>query len=672
MLLKNFFIGCMAFIGLAISAKAQDFVFSSQASAQKVGLEDQFQLTFSLQNAGRVNDFNAPSFSGFQVLGGPFQSSQESISQVNGRMERTSTVQLTYLLKPRKTGKLTIKGAVATVNNHTYTSNDVHIQVVPGSIINQNRQPQARRSNPNPFDDPFFDEIRKQQQQMQQQMRQMMQQAFGGNGSHQQPGSRLPEPDPKTMGEANLKDNIFIKVTVDNQHPYVGQQINTSYKLYTRLPMNMSLTQLPSLNGFWSEDYDLPSVPKPVIERINGKEYQVFLLKKSALFPQHEGTLTLDPAKAEGTVRVLRKNKSTKSQHPFSTFFMDDPFFDDDAFGAYLYQDIRTKLASTPIAIKVQPLPKEGQPESFTGAVGQFTLGAKIDSSAVRQGGSVNLTLTLKGVGNFKLIGNPAIEFPEALNALAPVINDSITQRTPAIVGQKTFVYNLSPQEPGDWEIPAVVLSYFDPTTKSYKTLKTEPIRLKVTRGPVQPEIENKEVLADIHPLMLLAPTIGRSNDFDSWIWWLYPITLGLFVFGIWRQKRKENQLANEDLWRYKKANKVAWKRLSAARRLINKKEVGLAFYEEVSKAVWLYLSDKLHLPISDLSKENIADRLRAKEVPQAQIEQIHHLICECEMALYSPEGEKGQKNKILDEAAQLIGELEQRLKRKAQPHLVS
>lgn len=654
---------------------AQEMVFSTEPSANKVGLNDQFQVSFVLQNARNVSGFQAPSFKGFHVLAGPIQSSQSSYTQINGRMQQQSSIRLSYVLQAETKGSLTIDGATVTVDGQNISSNPVTIQVVSGSLANSHRA--QRRQDDDPFaDDPVFQAMQQRSRQiqrmMQQQMQQMQQQMGGG-------APAMPrQQDMADMDEKNLKNNVFIKVIVDNTHPYVGQQITASYKLYARLPMNMNLTQLPSLNGFWSEDFNIPMPPKPTVEKINGKEYQVFLLKKSALFPQHAGSLILDPAKAAGIVRVIEQSKSQNSladDPGFGSLFMNDPFFNNGYFSRYQYRDVRTELSSKPVTINVQELPVTGQPESFTGAVGHFTVHATLDSTVLYAGNSTNFTFTVAGSGNFKLIGSPVIHFPNALSAMNPLVTDTITGRSPDITGKKTFSYSLSPQEPGSYTIPAISFSYFDPTTKTYKTTQTRPVTLtvKAGKGNAGQNIAATKI-ADIHPNRTTLPlsSAGSLLFVASPLYWsIYLLAVILFGLALWWHKRKRDMAANSVLWKNKKANKVAWKRLAIARKLLPEQGAHTAFYEEVSKAVWLYLSDKLNIPLSGLSKENIAGKLNTEGVDAGVIEQTQNVISECEMALYSPSGGTKQRAQTLDNAAELIGALEEYLgKKKTEKHV--
>ncbi len=661
MMLKKSFVWIFILIGLHISAFAQEVVFTAQVSSQRVGTKDQLQVTYTLSNARDAGNFQPPSFSGFSIEGGPYQSNNTSINVVNGQTRQTSSVSLTYVLRPLRAGSVTIPPAKVDVGGKTVTSNSLKLDVVNGSIAGGGR-PQQRGADP--FDDDPFAAMRMMQQRMMQQQQQYRQQQ---NQARQQQNAEM-----QSLDEKNVSKNIFIRVDVDKTNPYVGEQITASYKLYTRLPMTVNLTQLPSLNGFWSQDFQIPNPPKAREEVVNGQRYQVFLLKRSALFPQQDGPLELDAAKAEGVVRVLQqvKGRNPYADDPmFGSFFMDDPFFNDDAFVGYNYKDVPVKLSSPPVKINVRPLPTQNQPASFTGAVGDFNIQASLDKKTLSTDDVATLTFSVSGSGNLKLIGNPKIAFAGELGVSDPLVTDTITGRNPAITGSKIFTYTISPQMPGDFTIPPIPFSYYDVSSGQYKTIQTQPFKIQVTKGKnYNPSVaKDKAVPGDIHDITKgdlqtgAAPTpfAGRPG---YWLLYLLPL-LAFSGLLIWK-RRQDVYADNAALFRNKKANKIAWKRLATARKLLPQQE-HKAFYEEVSKAIWLYLSDKLGIPISNLSKDNVASELEHKQVPAGQIEKVSHLILECEMALYSPSGGQKQRQHTLDEASTVIGALEQVLKTK-------
>lgn len=618
---------------------AQSMSFSAQTSAEKVGASDVFQLSFILKNAPSNTQYKPPSFSDFIVRQGPSQSQSSEINFTNGVREQSSTVQVSYILQPRKVGKFKIDPLEIIIGDKHYFTNAVNIEVVKGSVAqNQRRQPNGMDPFGNQSNDPFSQRANQMMQQMQQQMQQMQQSLMGGVKPGSMSDPRMQQ-DRSDFDQKNIQKNIFIKVEVDKTKPYVGEQITAKYKLYTRLNMNMQLTQLPSLNGFWSEDFKLANPPKPSIETVNGREFNVFVLKKSALFPQQSGKLVLDPAKAEGMVQILE---------------------------GYTPTDLKTSVESTPINIQVQPLPTKNQPKNFTGAVGNFTISSSVDSNIVSTDNGTTLHFVIKGSGNLKLIGTPNIHFPNELGISDPQIIDTILRRTPDIAGEKEFNYFVSPQHAGNFTIPAIEFSYFNPATKQYVTLKTNPIKIKVNQGKNSQSVVN-ESTQDIHNIITAPLTIYKSNfDLVSKTWYrgLYFLALIIFVLLMLLNAKKRKEQSNIAGFKLKKANKIAWKRLATARKLLNTKEPVL-FYDEVSKAIWLYLSDKLGLPISILSKENIVEKLAQRNINPAKVEKVNSLLSECEMALYSPIGGLLQKQHTLNNATELIGILESDLKKK-------
>ncbi len=655
-MIRKGFIWMLLLVFFQLPAFAQEMVFSAQANVQKVGTKDQFQVTYTLTNASGAANFRPPSFSGFSIVGGPYQSNSSSTSIINGQVKQSSSVNITYVLTPYKTGTVTIPPAKVEFNGRDVSSNALTIQVINGSVMQQ-------RGN-DPYgeeEDPFAAMRRFQQQMMQQMQQQRPRQQVRPNQNAEL----------ESMSEKNIGKNIFIKVDVDKTNPHVGEQITVSYKLYTRLAMSVNLTQLPSLNGFWSQDFEIPNPPKPKEEIVNGQRYQVFLLKKTALFPQQDGTLELDAAKAEGVVRVIQqvKGRNPFADDPmFGSFFMDDPFFNDDMFSGYNYKDVPVKLSSQPVKINVRPLPAADQPASFTGAVGNFNVKAALDKNALSTDEAATLTFTISGSGNLKLIGNPKVEFPAELGAYDPQITDTITSRNPAITGSKIFAYSINPQTPGDYTIPAIPFSYYDPASGTYKTLSTEPIKVHVTKGKnyTNDLAKGKKLPGDIHDIDKRLSKWESSKPIAGqlWYWTFYILGTGALIGLLIRRRKMDEYASNQALFKNKKANKVAWKRLSAARKLLPQHQ-HKEFYEEISKAIWLYLSDKLGIPLSHLSKDTMEMELENKQVPIPQIDRVKRLVLECEMALYSPSGGQQQRQHTLDEAVGVISELESVLRNK-------
>lgn len=655
-MLKTVFLYIVLLLG-ATNAMAQDVVFSAQATAEKMGIEDQVQIQYTIKNTQDIKrlgpDHNELS-KDFHILGGPF-TSQSSQIYVNdkGQMAQSMSVSMTYVLQPKHTGKLTIPAAIAQTNaGDTYKSNSVPIEVVKGSIAPPPQQQQRRRD---PFfDDPFEAMMRQRQRQMQ--------------ALQQQRGNRRQQ-QPQPAEELNLDKDLFIKVVVDKNKVHVGEQITASYKLYARVPMNVNISKLPSLNGFWTQDFDMPKGKiTPVEEIVNGERYQVFTLKKSALFPQQTGTLELDPAEAEGVARVVQKiQQDPFFQNSFGSLFMDDPFFNDDFFSTMAYRDVPVKLKSSPVKIQVEPLPEKGKPEHYGGAVGAFTIESSLDKKSITTDDVVNLKLTISGSGNIKLIEAPVLELPNGLTSYDPAIVDTITGRSTTISGSKIITYTITPRTPGDYDIPSIPFSYFNTRTGKYVTLNTEPAKLHVDMGKGYKQDAHKEIaLTDIHDINTgVLPGAALSSKpviLTVGYWSLYAVPLFAFI-GILAWKRREDELSKDVVsLKRRRANKIALKRLTTAKALLQKNEK-TPFYEEVSKAIWLYLSDKLNIPLSSLSRDNVWDALQSRDIDRDMQKQVERVMDECETALYAGSSGAQQMSQTYNDAVEVISKLEESFK---------
>lgn len=649
---RNTFL-CLLLLVCSCSAIAQNVVFTAAAGAGKMGLKDQVQIQYTIQDVNELQNVTPVGINNdFNVLGGPYSSQSTQVSFVNGKMTQSKSVSITYVVQPKRIGNLVIPPAIAKDGSgRVYQSNPLNIQVINGSVM-----PQAQARQRDPFDDEWQDPFEKLLQQRQQQLQALRQQQ---SQAMQQQQQETP------VNSEEINKNLFIKVVVDKSKVHVGEQITASYKLYARLPMNVQISKLPSLNGFWTQDFEMPkSNIKPVEEVIDGKKYQVFTLKKSALFPQQTGMLELDPAEAEGIARIMQqaRQRNPLADDPFASFFMGDPFFNSDFFGSS-YKDVKVHLKSSPVKITVTPLPDDSKPAEFGNAVGRFTIAGKIEKTELTTDDVANYKLTITGSGNLKLIEAPKFNMPNGLDVYDPQIVDTITGRSTAISGSKIITYAIAPRTPGDYTIPALAFSYFDPQTGKYTTLSTEPVKLHVKQGKGYKGSNFKQTaLTDIRnietrPLKQLSFN-SRPLFFSVIYMSMYLLPMLLFV-GIAAWRRREDELSKDSvLLRNKRANKVALKRLTTAQKLLQQNQKQ-PFYEEVSKAIWLYLSDKLSIPLSSLSRERAQEALTARNVPAVLQQKIEAVINDCEVSLYAGFG-SSQMNQTYHDAVDVISKLEE------------
>lgn len=653
-------------VGCRCQTLAQNVVFSAAASASKIGVRDQVQVQFTLRDAENPQSITPPSTNDFAIVGGPYQSTSSSTQVANGHYVTSQAITLTYVLQPRHEGTFTIPPVIAKdAAGHSFQSNAITIQVVPGTMQQQQRR-QASRFDPFGDDDDVMAMMQRMQQMQQQQM-QAIQQMQQRRAQQQQMPAQPQQPQQDVpVNDDEVKKDLFIRVAADKSKVHLGEQVTISYKLYSRIPMQMGISKLPSLNGFWTQDFDIPKQAKPTEEVVDGKKYQVFLLKKSAIFPQQTGTLELDPAEAKGVARIVQqvKRRMSDMMDPFGagTLMMNDPVFNNTFYNTLAYKDVQVHLKSTPIKITVTDLPEKGKPEDFGGAVGKFSIASKIDKQDLTTDDVATFTLNISGSGNLKLIETPKLVLPNGLNTYDPVVIDTITGRSTTISGSKIISYVITPNAPGDYDVPSISFTYFNPQSGTYTTEHTQPIRLHVKPGKMGGSKPGGPVAyQDIHEIVKqpIYRLISKHNPllFTAGYWSMYAMPLLAFI-GMIVWKRKEEEEAKDTIGlRRKRANKIALQRLLTAKKLLDKQDKK-PFYEEISKAIWLYLSDKLSIPLSALSRETAKEAMTARRVPETLQKSVEDVIWECETALYATGGSK-QMASTYEEAIKVISDLE-------------
>lgn len=621
------------FLGIFVfHLQAQEIRFVTMPAATRVGVQDVFEVQYSIQNASAIESFSLPNLNDFQIVGGPNKSTNVNIS--NG--QRSYGVDLVYYMKAKRKGRCVLPGGVAVVNNgRQIRSNSVVIEVIEGKIARPSTS--ARSNDPfddDPFgDDPFgdnvFREMERQQREIQEQIRRMQQQMNQALGV--EPDRRI---NPSNqIDPSHVNENIFIKVDVDKTKVTLGEQVTASYKLYTRLPIHMNITKLPALVGFWSQDFDLPDPPQARGEVMNGKVYTVYELKRTALFPTQIGRLELDPAEAK-SIELLNDNQ------PLT-------------------------VRSNPVSIEVVELPNAFKPLNFNGAVGQYSLESNIDKTEVTTDDAVTITLRISGTGNLKLIDIPKLNLPKNVDEFDTKVFDTITNTNNIIAGYKTFTYTFNPKEAGTLTIPAAEFVYYDSKEHVYKKLLGQSYILHVTPGTNKESATASKLPRDIHDIDANPGSLSKHSSvvlFTHPLYWTgFGLPLLAYIFFLAYRKREDNLQGNVVLLKNKKANKIALQRLVTAEKYLKQTAQG-PFYEETSKAVWLYLSDKLNIPLSNLSKERAAVKLTEHQIPSEIQVELFRITDECEMALYARDSGSLRMHQTYNDAFKLIGKLEERL----------
>jgi len=627
-------------LGIVSRLQAQEFKFTTSVSNTKVALDEPFQIQFMLENAPEVSSFTPPSFKDFDVLQGPSQMQGQSI--MNGR--RSEYIALIYVLQAKRVGNFTLPGATARTNGNVVHSNPVTIEVVKSA---RNFGPQQQQAMPQTALPPSRNN------------RQDDMEGVLKNGEDV---------------NAKLKKNIFVKVDVDKTSLYEGEQLTATYKLYTRLPTNSSVTKVPAFKGFSAKDIELPNPPQATEELVNGIPYKVFIIRKTLLFPLQSGALELDPVEVDNHVRLVKLVKKNKraAHDPFGDAFNDpfnDPFFDDFFNRPEVsYEDVPYKIQTPPVKINVKPLPVDSRPVSYTGAVGKFNMTATIDKQNLSTDDALTLKVVISGQGNVNLLNAPKLDVPASFEKYDPKVTDNIEKNSNPLSGSRQFEFALMPLEAGEQTIPPIEFAYFDAASNSYKTLRSPAFAVHVTPGKQTKKekedfSENKNAITSNFSGQLEWIKEKRSLFTSPWFYILLLFPVLILIAALFYRRKQDYRQNNAAFLKHRYANKVALKRLELAARYL-KEGKDKAFYEETSRAVWGYLSNKLHIPFADLSKQLIQDRLSQQQINGANTIKLFDLLDNCEMALYTPSHNNDKMQGTYQQAVDVISQLEDELQR--------
>ena len=599
---------------MALVAMAQDVEFKASAPAQVI-MGRPFQLTYSVNQ--RAKDLRAPEFTDFDYIAGPYTSQSSSTSFVNGKRTSSFNLTYTYTLIANKEGTFTISPATIKVDGEQYTSNGVRIIVLPADQPNN-----VSAGNTNTV-----------------------------GQTSQRPASSQND----NVSEAN----IFVRTLVSKTRVREQEAILLSYKLYfagVDVAQFTNNTRIPEFKGFLKQEIESGEI-QTELEHYNGRNYQTAILYRTLLFPQRSGDITIEPAQFEAVLRVQNRAQVR------SIF--------DDFFGSYTA--VNKPITAPGVTIHVLDLPAN-KPAGFSGGVGQFNLTSKISGTELNANEAVTLTLTIQGAGNMKLLKTPMVDWPEGFEVYDPKVTNNFKTTTAGVSGTKTIEYLAIPRAGGTYTIPPVRFAYYDTQEQDYRTITTPEYTLNIERAANEDatamvvnnfvQKENIQQLGTdiryIHTAeqMPVADASSRAIRFGSLLFWLcyaIPSLLAALLFVIFRKKIKEN--ADMTRVRYKKANKVAQRRLKVAEQLLkqNKKD---AFFEESERAAWTYLSDRLSIPTAQLNKENIAQILSNKGVSDMIIQEMMHVLSTAEFARYAPTSDHAMQE-VYEDTIKIINQLE-------------
>lgn len=574
---------------------AQSDVTFKTICKKQVAVGEQFQVSYELNGDGK--DFKSPNFNNFEVIGGPFSSTSSSIQVINGSVSRTNTQTYSFHLRAIKEGHFTLPQASITVDKKRVTSEPLEIDVVASSN--------------------------------------------GDNGS---------STSSQTKTALNNKE-VFLEAVPNKKKVYLGEQIVLTYKIFFTIPISqLSISGAPSYTGFWTKDItnNNGSLQQSSIIR-DGQQYNVATIQEIVLFPQKTGELTIDPLNISCLAQIRQERNRSRGYDPFEDFF-------GDVMGSS-YTNIRKEIKSQPIKIEVEPLPNNDKPSDFKGAVGQFTFTSKIDKTELKANEAFTFTLTVSGKGNIELLELPKPAFPPDFEVYDPKITSSIKDNALGISGSKKAEYIVIPRVSGKFDIKGTSFSYFDPSLRKYVTLNSNDFEVTVdksdaTQGggniyaPGQADIKYlgsdiRHINTNNSKLNITGTTFFMSPLYIT----AMAVMIIIFIVAIIIYKKLSKLNKNQVMMRNKKATKVAKKRLTNAYNHIKNNNHN-GFYEDLSQALWGYISDKLNISRSQLSIDSVKEVMTNNDITEDVITEFVDLLNSCEFARFAP----GDPNKKMDE----------------------
>lgn len=601
---KALYIFALIFIASANIVNAQ-VTFRASAPASVVKGE-QFRLVYTLNKTGR--DLRLPEMKGFEVIFGPATSTSYSQSTVNGKTTSESSVSYTYTVIAQEEGSFDIEPASITVDGANYKSNSIKLNVLPPDKKSESQQDNTSSSAQS------------------------------------------------SAGAPNIGANdAFIRAIISKNGVYEQEGFTVTFRLYSVYgQIYFEGAEFPEFDGFMSEEIPISSNQQLKMERYNDRNYYTADIKKSLLFPQRSGKITIPSGKLETVFTVPSGRK-------VSTFFGSQE----------VMAEVKKTLVTNPVTVDVKALP-EGKPLNFSNAVGTYTMNSTISTQQTSANEAITITLEIAGTGNGKLIRNPIVDFPTNFETYDPTVNNDFQVSANGLTGTRKIEYLSIPRYEGKYDIPAIEFSYFDTNSKTYKTLKSPEYNLDIAKGDPSKAAastyisqQSVKVEDDIRFIKTDTPVFQSKDSYFAgsmgyWFWYIIPASLFAAFAVIYRKRAKEN--ANITLTRTKRANKMAIKRLRVAEKFLKQHDKE-KFYDEVLRALWGYFSDKLSMPLANLTKDNIESELSSHGIESSLITKFTDILNTCEFARYAPAEGDAAMDKLYNETINAIGEMESKLK---------
>ena len=588
------------------------------STPSRVEAGENFRVSFKVTTQD-VDDFRSGLHSTdvVEVIAGPYTSSESSFQMVNGHTSSSSSITYTYTLYAAKSGVYNIPAAHARVGGKQISSRPAKVTVVGSAQGRGNNSPKMHEDDNYP-------------------------------------------PHMKAAGSAISGRDLFIKVSANKRKVYEQEPILLTYKVYTLVDLTQLEGKMPELTGFHTQEIPLPQQKSFHIERVNGKPYRTVTWSQYVMYPQMTGKMEIPSITFKGI--VVQQNRSVD---PFEAFFN----------GGSGYVEVKRNIVAPSIKIDVLPLPHK--PANFSGGVGKFNISAQLNKNELKAGDPLSLRIVVGGIGNLKLIKQPVVNFPKDWDKYDPKVTDKTKLTSNGLEGNMIYDILAVPRNQGHYTIPPVELTYYDTSLNQYKTIKTQSFEIEVAKGDGSRSSVvdySKDQPKDIKDIKKgEAELHSVDNFFFGSVGYLMSLLIPFAAFVALLVIFRNRAIDNADLVKMKgkKANKIATKRLRQANKLMLAGKTN-EFYDEVLRALWGYVGDKLNMPAEKLSRENISEKLQSHNVDDNTISKFLSAIDDCEMMRFAPGDPEGNMNKTFESAMTAIMEIENVMKKKSNKAKVS
>lgn len=575
----------------------------------QVSVGENFRLVYTIdtQNAKDFRIGDIPE--ALEIITGPYTSKQTSYMMVNGHTTGSSSITFTFILCATKNGVYTIPPAHITANGKRLSSRNAKVKV-SGESQNTGGAPRMHDDSDNMSD-------------------------------------------LRDAGTPISGKDLFIKVSANKKRVHEQEPILLTYKVYTLVDLTQLEGKMPDLTGFHTQEIPLPQQKSFHIERVNGRPYKCVTWSQYVMYPQMTGKLEIPSITFNGT--VIQQNRNVD---PFEAFLN----------GGSGYIEVKRAIKAPGVTIQVDPLPQ--RPSNFSGGVGKFNISAQLNKSEVKANEPITIRVIIGGTGNLKLIKQPQVKFPKDFDTYDAKITDKTKLTANGVEGNMIYDFLAVPRNQGSYVIPPIEFVYYDIEANAYKTVRTQEFKLDIAKGDgnVNAAVDYSNLKdKDIHPIKEGEIEIQDINDifYNSTAYWII-LSLLFVIFASVLIIFRKRAIDNADITRLKikKANRVATRRLKYANTLMLKNEHD-KFYDEVLRALWGYVGDKLNMPVEQLSKDNIAERLTQKNVDDETTSMFIRAVDECEYNRYAPGDTKGNMNQTFEAAMTAIIKIENVLRKK-------